>query len=156
MLFNQSTRILGLTVLLTLASIPSVGLADGWTWGPFSKSEASRDSSPLYSNANKSKSSWLPTMKWPRMPGSNSGPRITSYSRSNTSTWGKMSKTSKRWFSKTAEMLDPYPDPKPSTYYSSSSDSPKSKSGWFSGWFDKKESDVPKTANDFLGRPKIQ
>ena len=155
-MLNQFTRILGLFVFLVAATGPSIGYADGWTWGPFSKSEARRDSSPLYSSVNKPKSSWLPTMKWPRTPWSNSGLRTTSYSRSNTSTWGKVSKTSKRWFNKTAEMLDPYPDPKPSTYYSNSSEAPKPNSSWFSGWFEKKDSGEPKTANDFLSRPKLQ
>ena len=151
---NQSTRIFGLFVFLVAATVPSTGYSDGWTWGPFSKSEASRDSSPLYSKANRSKSSWLPTMKWPKAPWSNNGLRTTSYSRSNTSTWGKVSKTSKRWFNKTAEILDPYPDPKPSTY-TNNSDSKKSKPGFFSGWFQSKEPDGPTTVNGFFAQEKL-
>jgi len=147
---HPSTRILGLLVFIAAALTASVGMADGWTWGPFSKSNPSRDSSPLYSNSNKSKSSWLPTMKWPKMPWSSTGPRPSSYSRSKSSTWDRMGKTSKRWWNKTTEMLDPYPDPKPSTYYSSNSDSQKSKRGWFDGWFGAKESEGPKTANEFF------
>ena len=146
---KQPIRILGLLVFLACTTTCSVGFADGWTWGPFSKASSSRDSSPLYSNTSSTKSSWMPSMKMPRMPWSSSTPRVNSYSRSNTSTWGKISKTSKRWWSKTAEVLDPYPDPKPATY-STNSDSKKSNSNWFTGWFQKQESTEPKTANEFL------
>ncbi len=151
-MFSQSTRILGLLVFLVSTVAPGTGFADSWTWGPFSKPSASRDSSPLYSSRSTSaKSSWLPTMKIPRMPWSSNNQRVTSYPRSNTSTWTKMSKTSKRWWNKTVEMLDPYPDPKPQTTpYISNSESRKSKSSWFSGWFSSKETEVPRTANDFL------
>lgn len=147
---NQSAWILGVVVFLITATASSTGLADGWTWGPFSKSSPARDSSPLYSSRTSSaKSSWLPTMKMPRMPWSSNNQRVSSYPRSNASSWKKVSNTSKRWWNKTTELLDPYPDPKPSTY-TSNSNSQKSKSSWFSGWFSSKEPDVPRTANDFL------
>ena len=153
---SQSARILGLVVFLVTLGAPSNVFADGWTWGPFSKASPSRDSSPLYSSrSSSSKSSWLPTMKMPRMPWSSSSPRVTSYSRSNTSSWSKMSKTSKRWWNKTTEMLDPYPDPKPPTY-TSSSESQKSKSSWFTGWFQSKEPEGPKTANDFFRQEMVK
>ena len=144
-----STRILGLVIFLVTVAAPSSGFADGWTWGPFSKSSPSRDSSPLYSSKPSSaKSSWLPTMKMPRMPWSSNNQRPSSYPR-NPSTLKKLSNTSKRWWNKTTEMLDPYPDPKPSRY-TNTSESQKSKSSWFSGWFSSKEPEVPRTANDFL------
>jgi len=60
-----------------------------------------------------------------------------------------MSNTSKRWWNKTTELLDPYPEPKPQTYVSNQ-DSKKPKSNWFSGMFQKQEFNEPKTANEFL------
>ena len=146
---NKLFRVLVTFVFLASALECSVGLADGWTWGPFSKASPSRDSSPLYSKSSSSKSSWVPSMKMPRMPWSSNTPRANSYSRSNASTWGKISKTSKRWWNNTAAALDPYPDPEPATY-STDSRSKKSNSNWFTGWFQKQESTEPKTANEFL------
>jgi hypothetical protein len=148
---RQSIRIQSLLLFVAIATSPTYVLADGWTWGPFSKAESSRDASPLYSTKSSSASkSWMPTMKMPTMPWSSkkTGPRVSSYSRSNSSTWTKMSKTSKRWWSKTAEMLDPYPDPKPSTY-ASHSETKKPKTSMFN-WFQPKESTEPRTANEFL------
>ncbi len=146
----QAIRICAFLLFTGLVATPSLVLADGWTWGPFSKAAPTRDNSPLYSSKSSSSKSWLPSMKMPKMPWSNSSsPRVSSYSRSNASTWGKMSAASKRWWSKTAEVLDPYPDPKPSTYVSSS-DSKKPKSNWFTGMFQKQESSEPRTANEFL------
>ncbi len=148
---NQSARILGLVIFLITVAAPSKGFAEGWTWGPFSKSSPSRDSSPLYSSKPTSaKSSWLPTMKMPRMPWSSNNQRVSSYPRSSPSTWKKVSTTSKRWWNRTTEMLDPYPDPKPTQYTTNNAESKKSKSSWFSGWFSSKEPEVPRTANDFL------
>lgn len=153
---KQSARILGLVMFLITAAAPSTGFADGWTWGPFSKSSPSRDSSPLYSSKPSSaKSSWLPTMKMPRMPWSSNNQRVSSYPRGNPSTWKKVSNTSKRWWNKTTEMLDPYPDPKPSTY-TSNSESQKSKSSWFSGWFSSKEPEGVKTANEFFRQEMVK
>jgi len=133
----------------------SVGFADGWTWGPFSKASPSRDSSPLYSQSSKSQSSWIPSMKMPRMSWSSGPQRITSYPRSNASTWTKMSKTSKRWWSNTVAALDPYPDPEPPTY-ADDSRSKKSNSNWFTGWFQKQESTEIKTANQFLDQERLK
>ena len=149
---SQSIRILGWIVFFVIATVPSFGFADDWTWGPFSKSTSSRDSSPLYSKSS-SKSSWLPSMKMPTMPWSSKGPRVSSYSRSNTSYMGRMNKATKNAWSKTAEWLDPYPDPKPSTY-SSGSESQKSNSNWLTGWFTRKEPYKPMTENDFLRQDK--
>lgn len=154
---NQTLRILGLFVFLLSMGPAELVRADGWTWGPFSKSSSSRDSSPLYSKSSSGTKSWLPTlptMKMPKMPWSNSGPKVNSYSRNNTSTWGKMTKTSKRWWNKTTELLDPYPDPKPSTYTTSDSQPPKP--SFWSGWFGSKEPEGPRTANDFLAQPTIK
>ena len=146
---NKLFRVLVVFVFLASALECSVGFADGWNWGPFSKASPSRDSSPLYSQSSRSKSSWVPSMKMPRMPWSSNTPRANSYSRSNASTWGKISKTSKRWWSNTAAALDPYPEPKPATY-STDSRSKKSNSNWFTPWFQKQESTEPRTAIDFL------
>lgn len=155
---RQSIRILGWIVFLVTTTVPTVGFADDWTWGPFSKSTASRDSSPLYSKSS-AKSSWLPTMKMPTMPWSSKSPRSNSYSnsysRSNTSTLGKMSKTTKRWWNTTTEWLDPYPEPKPQSY-SSSSDSKKSNTNWFTGMFEKEDTNRPMNEIDFLRQPTPQ
>jgi len=138
-----------LVAFLIVANSASLVRAEGWSWNPFAKSSSSRSSSPLYSRTSSSsgQSSWL---KMPRMPWANSNtPRVNSYSRNNSSTWNRMSKTSKRWWNKTTELLDPYPDPKPSTY-SSLGETANSKGNWFTGMFSKKESDAPKTVPDFL------
>ena len=148
-MYRYSFRICGFLFFLGLTVAASPVFADGWTWGPFSKAEPSRDSSPLYKSKSSSSKSWLPSMKMPKMPWSKSGPQVSSYSRSNTSTWSKMSNTSKRWWNKTTELLDPYPAPKPAPYVSSS-DSQKPKSNWFTGMFKKQESTEPRTANEFL------
>ena len=148
-MISQSVRICGFLFFLGLIATPSFVFADGWTWGPFSKAAPTRDNSPLYTAKPSTSKSWFSSMKMPKMPWSKTGPRTSSYSRSNTSTWGKMSATSKRWWNKTTEMLDPYPDPKPSTYVSSS-DSKKPKSSWLGGMFQKQESTEPRTANEFL------
>ena len=153
---GQIFRILGLLVFSVVILSPNSGFADGWTWGPFSKSNSSRDSSPLYnSSSTTQKSSWLPTMKMPKMPWSSSGPKVSSYSRSNTSTWGKMTKASKRWWSKTTEMLDPYPDPKPSTYVTNS-DPKSSKPGFFQSLFKSKEPEGPRTADEFFRQESLK
>ncbi len=153
---SQFFRILGVLVFFASVGSSHLAFADGWTWGPFSKSSSSRDSSPLYSSSSSTnKSSWLPTMKMPKMPWSSSNSsKMTSYSRSNTSTWGKMSKASKRWWNKTTELLDPYPEPKPQTY-STGSDK-KAKPGIFQSWFSPKEPEGPRTANEFLGDPPLK
>ena len=147
-------RILGFLVFLTTFSNAKLSFADGWTWGPFSKASSSRDSSPLYSNSSSTGKSWIPSMKLPKMPWSSNTPRVSSYSRSNTSAWSKVSKTSKRWWNRTTELLDPYPDPTPPSY-STTSGSQKAKPSYFQSWFSAKEPDEPKTPNDFLGRPKL-
>ena len=126
--------------------------AADWSWNPFSKStaSASRNASPLYTTQPK-KSSWMPTLKAPKMPWSSSGSNVSSYSKNKTSTWNKMSKSSKKWWNKTAEMLDPYPEPKPSTYASSYGNE-KKKSSWFGsmGSMFKKEPAPIETVPDFL------
>jgi hypothetical protein len=81
-------------------------------------------------------------MPWSKKKG------LTTYSRNNSTAWQKMSKTSKRWWNRTTELLDPYPEPKPL----SASDS-KSESGWFSGWFGKKDERKFDSVNDFLSQP---
>lgn len=120
--------------------------ADNWGfWNPFSKSKSSSSSSQSsYSSSSKSKS-WLPTWKTPTMPWSKPKPRVSSYQKKNNSAWNSMSKTTKKWWNKTTELLDPYPDPKPPVD-SSVADANKKKSGWFSwaGWgkSEKKETET--------------
>jgi hypothetical protein len=120
-----------------------------WTWGPFSKLSANRDSSPLYSSNSSSKSSWWPNWKapkMPKMPWDKSGPRVSSYSTAGTSTWNKMKQSTAAFGKKTWEVLDPYPDPKPQTY---SEPKPK-KSNWFTGMFKKEEPKKIETLPDWL------
>ena len=140
-----------LFAMVFILFLPTTAFADGW-WNPFSKSSASRDSSPLYpssSSTSGSKSSWMPTFKAPKMPWSKSGPKVGSYSRNKGSTWDKMSRTSKRWWNKTAEMLDPYPEPAPEKYTPE-----KPKTNWFTGWFSKKDDGKKiETVPEWLGQP---
>lgn len=138
----------GWMVLVMVCLFATPLKADDWIWNPFSKSSSKSSSSPLYRNSStsKSKSSWLPQWSWPKS--GRNGPNVTTYSRSNTSTWSKMTKTSKQWWDKTTEMLDPYPDPKPSKYSSYPSD--KKKDGWFDGWFKRDDSKKIETVPDFL------
>ena len=65
-----------------------------------------------------------------------------------------MSKASKQWWNKTTELLDPYPDPKPQTYSTNSGQKPKP--GIFKNWFSPKESQGPRTANEFFAQDKIE
>ena len=62
-----------------------------------------------------------------------------------------MSKSSKRWWNKTTQLLDPYPDPKPPKY-SSTSEKAK-KSNWFTGMFKTKEPEKVNNVTDFLKLP---
>jgi hypothetical protein len=142
------------TIMLAfLASFSLVqpGYSQDWSWNPFKESSASRDDSPIYNVAQtSSKSSWMPS--WPKISNpfsKKSGPKVSSYSKSKTSTFNRMSKASKQWWNKTAELLDPYPDPKPSTYESLSK--PDSKKGnWFTGMFQSDEPKKIETLPDWL------
>ncbi len=122
---------------------------DSWSWNPFAKSSSSRDSSPLYSKSvSSSKSTWWPSWKAPKMPWSKSGPSVSSYNRSKTTTWGKINRTTKTWWKNTAEFLDPYPEPKPPRYEEPSSTSKKT--NWFTGMFQKEEPQKVETVQDWL------
>jgi hypothetical protein len=116
-------------------------------WNPFQKSTAS---SPLYGSqtSTSKKTSWIPSMSMPKMPWSSSGPKVNSYSKNKTSTMGKISKTSKRWWNNTMEALDPYPDPKPPKYSSESSS--EKKGNWFTGMFQRDEPKKIETVSDWL------
>jgi hypothetical protein len=124
--------------------------SEEWSWNPFKKSSASRESSPIYVGADSGskKSSWLPSLKMPKSPFSSSGPKVSSYSKSNTSTWSKMSRTSKQWWNKTTELLDPYPDPKPSRYQGPEASGKKG--NWFTGMFQREDTKKIETVPDWL------
>jgi hypothetical protein len=140
--------VIGVGVLLTsgctaLKQSPSVG-KNKWDWNLFSADKPNPADSPLYASSANKKSSWLPSWK---MPWSSKQPS-SSYSRNNNSTWDRMKKSSKRFWAKTAEVLDPYPDPKPPT------SEPKKDSGFFS-WFKRDEPKQVKTVGDFLSQPRV-
>jgi hypothetical protein len=103
-----------------------------WSWNPFGGSKEKTAS-------KSSASDWWPDWKMPKMPsmGWSRKPKPSSYSRSKATTWQKMSKTSKQWWAKTADILDPYPDPKPPVDESVSST--KKKKASFTSWFKKEE-----------------
>jgi len=105
------------------------------------------------SNGGKSKS-WFPTwspFKSSKSTGSSLASQ-SSYSKNNKTTWQKMSMTSKRWWRKTAEFLDPYAPPKPTPGVTSKS----SGSNWLTGWMKPKEENNIETVPEFLkqGLPK--
>ncbi|MEI7462158.1 MAG: hypothetical protein WCK15_22420 [Pirellula sp.] len=62
-----------------------------------------------------------------------------------------MNKTSKRWWNKTTELLDPYPDPKPAKYSSTPRKAPKS--NWLPQMFQPKEPETVNNVTDFLKLP---
>jgi hypothetical protein len=137
-------------VLMFSSFTASVGSAQEWNWNPLSKSAWSRDASPLYTNiASSEKTSWLPKWQSPKMPWSKSPP-VRSYPKPKTSTWNQINNTSKRWWNKTLELLDPYPEPKLPKYNPPSGKKPKS--NWFGGMFQPKEPPNPKTVTEFLGQ----
>jgi len=149
--FNSSAvhqNALFLTLILVFPTAASQ--ADDWSWNPFSKSATSPESAPIYSGIEESKpkSTWMPTFMPPKMPWSKSDKRVSTYSRANSSKWSQLSKTSKRWWSKTAEVLDPYPDPKPTEYSKSSHDGKKK--NWLTGWFQQDEPKETETVSEWL------
>ena len=95
------------------------------------------------------KSSWMPEWKMPAMPWSKpSKPTITSYKKKEETSWDKFSKGSKKFWAKTAEVLDPYPEPKPAG-------ATDKKPSMFSGWFKQDDGKKVETVNDFLGQQRI-
>lgn len=90
--------------------------------------------------AKKSSSSWLPSWGTPTK-------KVNSltYSRNNKTTWQKFQQSSKQAWRKTADVLNPYPPPKPKS-------SKKSGNSWFSGWGEPKDSKKIDSVNAFLGQ----
>ena len=151
MMQRQILHSVSIAVLLFGCVTASVGSADEWNWNPFPKSAWSRDSSPIYTKISSSeKTSWLPKWQSPKMPWSQNPP-VRSYPKPKTSTWNQLSKTSKRWWNKTTELLDPYPDPKPQKY--SSKPKKDSKPNWFTGMFQPKEPEKVNNVTEFLKLP---
>ena len=149
-MFSNGVRTLW-TVVFVLACLSSrPHLAEGWSWNPFASKSESKDSSPLYSKSSSGNKSWLPEWKAPKMPWS-SKDKPTSYAKKNDSAWKKMSKTSKQWWDKTADILDPYPEPKPATPAYAK---PK-KPSMFASWFKKEEPKKIESVNDFLKQERI-
>jgi hypothetical protein len=92
----------------------------------------------------------MPEWKAPKMPWSKPE-KPNSYAKKNDTAWNRMSKTSKKWWEKTAEILDPYPDPKPEP---PSYAKPK-KPSMFASWFKKEEPKKIESVNDFLKQERI-
>lgn len=154
--FSRARASFGLSLFVVFLLTSSPAMADTWSWNPFGTKKKQTDSSPLYTSGKSSSSgSWMPDWKmpqwkmpsWkaPKMPWSKNQSRASSYSRNNTSTWQKMSRSTKRWWAKTAEALDPYPEPKSAPTYE---DTPKKST--FASWFKKEEPKKIESVNDFL------
>lgn len=88
-------------------------------------------------SSKKSSSSWLPS--W----GTTKKPSSLSYSRNNKTTWQKFQQSSKQAWRKTADVLNPYPPPKPKS-------SKKSGNSWFSSWGEPKDTKKIDSVPDFL------
>lgn len=97
-----------------------------------------------------SNSSWFPewSMPWSKQT---TKPAVSSYKKKEDSAWDKFSKSSKQFWSKTAEVLDPFPDPKPTPPSATS----KAKPSVFSSWFKKGNDNDVNSVNDFLGQKRI-
>jgi len=148
---RQILHSVSIAVFLFGCVTTSAGSADEWGWDSLPKSAWSRDSSPIYTNISSSeKTSWVPKWQAPKMPWSKSQ-NVRSYSKPKTSTWNQMSRTSKRWWNKTTELLDPYPDPKPPKYSSTPRKAPKS--NWLPRMFQPKEPETVNNVTDFLKLP---
>ena len=150
---------------LTLLFAASPALAEGWEMpnlNPFAKRTGPPTSTRI---SDEDSSSWVPSL--PKLPS------MSSSSKSNKpSTWQKMSSSTKGFFSKTADVLNPFDDAEeakaePSitgsnSYFSQASarrGRTKKKSGgtsllptWPFGGEDKPEE--PETVNSFLARPR--
>lgn len=98
--------------------------------------------------SGQSKSSWLPDWKMPWS--SPDKPVVSSYKKKEETTWDKFSSGSKKLWNKTVDVLDPYPEPKPPAR----NVEPK-KPSFFSGWFQKKDSEDIESVNDFLRQERI-
>jgi hypothetical protein len=108
---------------------------DGWSLNPFSKSKEST------AESSETKSSWVPSMPKLKNPFSSK----SSTAKKKPSAWSKMSKTTKNWWNKTTDLLDPFPDdPAISTTEEEPSD------GWLAGWFKPKPKEKYEDANEWL------
>ena len=130
---------------------------DGWSLNPFSKSKPKASSS---TSQSAEKGSWMPDWEMPKMKAPNwmkspfSKKKTTA--KKKPSALSKMSKTTKNWWKKTTELLDPYPDEDPIPRETSSfvEKDTKPKGSWMSGlWGSKKKEPEYETVNDFLGAP---
>ncbi len=127
--------------------------AEGNSWNPFSTKQEPSEKDPevvLIASSSQSKS-WWPEWKMPKMPWTTAKKSpANSYTRREPSRWQKMSKTTKRWWNKTADILDPYPDPKPASQ--TQSDKPL-----FGEWFGaKKEPNKIENVTDYLKQPVLK
>lgn len=146
-----SAASLGIGFLLAFGSIGSTAYAQFPASSSKDASSASGQDSEewltwIAKSGKVKKSSWLPSWKppTPSLPWSKpKGP--TSYSTNNKTTVQKMSQASKRWWNKTAELLDPYPEPKTKSVTSESGKS------WFSWFGGAKEERRYNNVPDFLG-----
>ena len=152
---------------LTVLFAASPAQAEGWEMpnlNPFAKRTGPPTSTRI---SDEDSSSWVPSM--PKLP---SLPSMSGSRKSNKpSTWQKMSSSTKGFFSKTADVLNPFDDQEdavaePSitgsnSYFSQASarrGRTKKKSGGMSllpTWpFGEEKPEEPETVNSFLARPR--
>lgn len=108
---------------------------------------------------SKNNSGWSMPSLWPKS---------TSKKSSQPSTWSKMQSGTKQFFSKTADVLNPFDDAKdppkssgsssgmwnPFQSASNSSGTPAKKSSWSWGAAEEEKPSGPRTVNEFLAQPK--
>lgn len=111
-----------------------------WLQWIASKSKSSQSSS-WWSGWSAPKMPSMPKMTW-----STSKPKRPSSYTSKKTSWQKFQDSSKQAWRKTTEILDPYPDPKPTP------PSSKSKNSWFSSWSKPKEKKI-ESVPEFLNQP---
>ncbi len=135
---------------------PSAHADEGWSLNPFSKSKTK--ATPA-SSKKEDKGNWMPDWEMPKMkaPSWMKSPfsKKKTTAKKKPSALSKMSKSTKAWWKKTTELLDPYPDdpmPRESSTYVEKDTKPKG--SWMSGlWGSKKKEQEYETVNDFLGSP---
>jgi hypothetical protein len=161
-----SQQVVPVMVLLVVA-FPQLAAADGGWQMPSLNPFAKKGRPPTSVRVSDSSSSW-------KMPSFLTGGTKKSAPVKNTAkksnqptTWQKMSTSTKKFWSQTADTLNPFNDaddnkPPPSvtgtnTYFSQASNakSKQQKSSTFlPSWFSAEKEEKPKTVNEFLGRPR--
>lgn len=151
-MFHKSLALALVMCLLTSFVDAQESSKSWWNWG--SDKEPSR-SSTFFGSSSKSKPSMTSMFKLP------SWSKSKSKSGSKSSTYSKMTRTSKRWWDNTTDFLNPFNDGKPKTTtpqnsWQSRNKPVEKKKGWFD-WMtveDKKEDRI-ETIGDWLRQPPV-